>query len=246
MRQKTLPGRIKDLLLLGERITNGLEMHAQLLEMTSIPPDEFKRILDRVRKAETALSAAKTAKASAQARATAADKDLTAWLAKARLVVMLARGAKWSEHWIETGFNHGRTNVPKDMESKIALARRLVVFLALQPGFGVSFADVTATHGRSIYTRLIQTRYALEKATEDYTMYKSHRDAAENDFRRALRQVILVFRSSGAGADPHGIAFDLNAGPGSAHSCPGSASPSRQAAPSVEETDSPNQHTVAA
>src|SRR5260370_22016909 len=117
--------------------------------MTGTRADELRRIVDEVKKAEAAWSAAKSAKASAQTRTTAADEALTAWLAKARLVVMLARGEKWAERWIETGFTHSRMNVPKRVGSRVELARRLVAFLALQPAMGVRCAGVPAAERRS-------------------------------------------------------------------------------------------------
>jgi hypothetical protein len=210
MSHNPLPSGINDLLLLADRITHGLEMHGPWLEMTQIPADELRRIRDEVRKADTAWSAARSAKASAESRMTAADEALTAWLTKARLVVMLARGAKWSEQWIETGFTHRGMNIPKRIEPRIALARRLVVFLALHPDFGVPFADVTAARGRSIYERMIQLRAHLDVTTADCTMNKRQRDAAERALRRTIRQVILMIGSTIAPADPRWLAFGLN------------------------------------
>src|SRR5437016_5615578 len=92
MRRHTLPCQVSDLLSFAERIANELDTHGRWLEMIGIRADELRRIVDQVKKAEAAWSAAKSAKASAQTRTTAADEALTAWLAKARLVVMLALG----------------------------------------------------------------------------------------------------------------------------------------------------------
>jgi hypothetical protein len=210
MGQNTLPSRIHNLLLLAERIAHGLEMHRPWLGITQVPPDEFKRTLDAFRNAETGWSTARNAKAAAQTRMTAANQALSAWLAKARLVMMLARGAKWSERWSEIGFTHGGTNVPKRIELRIALARRLVVFLALHPNFGVPFAHVTATHGRSIYERMIHARDALEVASAHCATNKRQRDAVECLLRRMVRQVVLVLRATIGPADPRWLAFGFN------------------------------------
>src|SRR5689334_3327501 len=150
MAHNTLPSRMNDLLLAAEGMAQGLETHGPWLGLTQVPLGEFRRVLEEVRNAVAAWSVARAAKADAQSRMSAADEAMTAWLAKARLVVMLARGAKWSERWIETGFTHRGTNLPTRMELRIALAHRLVVFLALHPDFGVPFAGVTAARGRPI------------------------------------------------------------------------------------------------
>src|SRR5882724_9646494 len=119
MAHNTLPSRIGDLLSLAEGMAQGLETHGPWLGITQIPVGEFRRVLDEVRNTAAAWSAARSAKADAQSRMSAADEALTAWLAKARLVMMLARGAKWSERWIEAGFTHRRMNVPKRVGSRV-------------------------------------------------------------------------------------------------------------------------------
>jgi len=209
MRRHTLPCQLSDLLPFAERTANELDTHGRWLEMIGIRADELRRIVDQVKKAEAAWSAAKSAKASAQTRTTAADEALTAWLAKARLVVMLARGEKWSERWIETGFTHGATNVPKGIEPRIALARRVVFFLSLHPKFGVPFAEVTAGRGRSLYERMIRAREALAVATTHCITNKRQRDAAERILRRTMHQVVLMLQATIAPDDPRWIAFGL-------------------------------------
>jgi len=209
MGQNTLPSGINDLLLLADRIAQGLELHRPWFQMAQIPPDEFRRRLDEVRKADNAWSDTKTAKVSAQVRMTTANKALTAWLAKARLAMMLARGTKWSERWIETGFTHGATNVPKGIEPRIALARRVVFFLSLHPKFGVPFAEVTAGRGRSLYERMIRAREALAVATTHCITNKRQRDAAERILRRTMHQVVLMLQATIAPDDPRWIAFGL-------------------------------------
>jgi len=210
MGQNTLASGIDDLLFLAGRIAHGLETHGPWLGMTQVPADEFRRILDEVGKAETAWSAARSAKEYSQTRMAAADEALAAWLEKARLVMMLARGAKWSKRWIETGFTNREANVPKRIEPRIALARRVVFFLALHPYFGVPFADVTAALGRSIYERMIHARAALDAAVTDCIMKKRQRDAAERVVRRMMRQVIRILGATIAPADQRWLAFGLN------------------------------------
>jgi hypothetical protein len=247
----TLSSGINDLLLLAERVASGLETHGPWLGMTQVPAGEFRRILDETGKAETAWSVSWTAKGYSRTRMAAADETLAGWLAKARLVVMLARGAKWSERWIETGFTHRRMNVPRRIDLRIRLAQRLVVFLALQPDFGVPFAEVTAARGRSIYERTIQARAALEVATTDCMMKKRQRDAAERVLRRTMRQVIRILGSMIAPTDPRWLDFGLNgsvAGPPRSRRVHrrGFAGALAEAIPLPAETDPDCQQTVAA
>ena len=185
-------------------------MYGLWLGMTQTPSNEFRRILDQAEKAEAAWSDAENTKAQSQARVAAADEALTAWLAKARLVVMLARGEKWSECWVETGFVHRAGNVPKRVNTRINLAQRVVIFLALHPEYGVPFADVTAARGRSIYERVVQARAALEIEASNCREKRRLFSAAKCVLRRTIYQVIRTLDLAIAPNDPRWLAFGLN------------------------------------
>jgi hypothetical protein len=200
---QTLPSGVSDLLSFAEHVANGLEMHGPWLGVTQLPSSDFRRILSEAGQAEAARSAAENAKAYSQARVASANEELTAWLRKARLVVMLARGERWSKGWIDTGFTYRAANVPKRIDMRIGLARRFVNFLALHPEYGVPFAGVTAVRGRSVYERVIQARDALDLAITDWVMKKRLRDTAKRGLQHAIRQVIKTLDSIIPPSDPH-------------------------------------------
>lgn len=207
---QAVPTEVKDLLSLGQHVASGLEMYGLWLGMTQTASSEFRRILDETEKAKAAWSDAENTRAHSQARVAAADEALTAWLVKARLVVMLARGEKWSECWIETGFAHRTGNVPKRVNTRIKLARRVVIFLALHPEYGVPFAGVTAARGRSIYERVVQARAALEIEASNCKEKRRLFSAAKCILRRTIYQVIRTLDSAIAPNDPRWLAFGLN------------------------------------
>ncbi len=206
---QSFPSSSTDLLSLAEHVANGLETHGLGWGQTLVPSSEFRRILREAEEAEVAWSAAENAKAYSQARMATADKDLTAWLTKARLVVKLARGEKWSERWVETGFIH-RTSVPTHIEKKIGLARRLVNFLSLHPEYGVPFAGVTAARGRMICERMMHARDAFELARSAWALKKRLRNAAKRVLQDAIQQVVRTLNTSIAPSDPRWLAFGLN------------------------------------
>ena len=207
---QTVPTVVKDLLSLGQHVASGLEMYGPWLGMTQTPSSEFRRILDETERAEAAWSNAENTRVQSQARMAAAGGALTAWLAKARLVVMLACGEKWSARWLEAGFTYRAGNVPKRVDTRIKLARKVVVFLALHPEYGVPFADVTAERGRSIYERTTQTRDASDLAASNCMVKRRFRNAAKRTLRRTMYQVIRTLDSTIAPNDPRWLAFGLN------------------------------------
>jgi hypothetical protein len=64
-------------------------------------PADFRQALNRLRESETAFAILRSTKATAGKWVNAADQALTEWLAKARLALMLARGMRWSETWLD-------------------------------------------------------------------------------------------------------------------------------------------------
>ncbi|MDQ6623825.1 MAG: hypothetical protein M3Y86_10150, partial [Verrucomicrobiota bacterium] len=106
---------------MGERTKEGVAVHGPWLLGNKITPDRIGALIDTARTAETEFGRARVAKAAAAARAAAVDAELTSWLGKARLVVMLAYGSKWSHSWIAAGFTHRGTNVPKRIKPRLEL-----------------------------------------------------------------------------------------------------------------------------
>jgi hypothetical protein len=210
MSPNTLPAGIQNLLQLADAMAQGLARHGPWIGLAQIPADDFRVAAQQLRDAENALAGARSAKTMAGKRVIMADKALVAWLTKARLVVMLARGVRWSESWILTGFTHHRTNVPKRVESRIALARALVSFFARHPEFGVAFADVTAARGREIYERVTQSREILRVMTSDCATSKQERDAAGRVLRDVVREVASVLSATIDASDPRWLDFGLN------------------------------------
>jgi hypothetical protein len=210
MPQNTLPSWIYDLMQLAGNMATGLERHGSWLRMTQTKPAEFREALDHLRGSENAFASLRSAKAAAGKWMNAADKALTEWLAKARLAVMLARGVQWSETWLEAGFTHRRTNLPKAIVPRIELARRVVDFFARNPEFGVPHANVTASHGRKACHDAIGARQVRRQLTSECATAKSVRDAAERNLRRKMRGVVLLLSAGLQPTDPRWLDFGLN------------------------------------
>src|SRR4051812_535168 len=117
----TLPSGIHDLMKVAGDMADGLKLHGLWLKMTQTPEGEFRAMLEQLRKAETSHAEARAAKAEAGQESIAGDEALMNWLVRARSILAIIFGQRWSERWLQAGFTHGRTNVPKRMEARIAL-----------------------------------------------------------------------------------------------------------------------------
>jgi len=184
MAANTLPSGIHDLFFIAERMHAGLERHGRWIRLDEA--DAFAEILAASRETENAFAVARARKATAGQRFALADEAMTAWLAKARLVVMLALGAAWSERWVEAGFTHRATNVPKHFAGRMELAKRLAAFFAAHAEFSVPFADVTAEKAHAIYEQCCAAEALARLTRSEADEAKKRRDAAEKKLRRKM------------------------------------------------------------
>jgi len=208
MAANTLPSGIHDLFFIAERMHAGLERHGRWIRIDHA--DAFAEILTTARETENAYAIARARKALAGQRFATADEALTAWLAKARLVVMLALGAAWSERWIEAGFTHRGTNVPKHFAGRTELARRLTAFFAAHAEFAAPFADVTPKKGREIYEQCRDAEAQARSAKAEADEAKKRRDAAEKILRRQMWGTGRMLHSALGKSDPRWQEFGLN------------------------------------
>lgn len=143
-------------------------------------------VLERARSTESDYGRSRVLKAAAAEHFAEVDAELTSWLAKARLVVMLAYGSKWSQSWIAAGFTHRGTNVPKRVKPRIELSRRLAQFFKDYPQYEVPFAGVTAADAAAMQEKIAAADQQVRLATGEAAEKKHERDVAEKLLRREL------------------------------------------------------------
>lgn len=207
MAQNTLPSGIHDLLWLATRMHGGRVSHGPWLKLGLA--DEFGAALAEMRAAEPAFATARARKAEAGRRGAAADAALTAWLAKARLVLMLALGSEWSERWVAAGFTHRGTNVPKRLGARIELGRSVAEFFERQPEFAVPFAEVTAAAGRALHGEITAAAGEMREAARVAGERKRVRDAAEKNLRWRMWGTVRMLSAALGKSDPRWLAFGL-------------------------------------
>ena len=209
MAANTLPSGIGDLFTLADRMERGLGVHGMWLLKGFTTVEEFGGLLKATREAERDFSLARAEKAASAKRSTAADEELTVWLAKARLVVMLALGSQWSESWIAAGFSHRGTNVPKRIALRMELARRVGEFFRAHPEYEVGFAGVTAERGRSLAQVIIAAQSEMQMAKASAIAKKRSRDVAEKKLRRAMSDIVGILPYAIEKSDPRWLEFGL-------------------------------------
>jgi hypothetical protein len=209
MPKNCLPSGIQNSIERAAQIAHALAAHGPWIGLNQIAPEQFESAIENLKTAQETYANAQTAKNLAAKRVMMADKTLKSWLGKARLVVMLARGSRWSESWIHTGFTDQRTHVPKRAESRVTLGRALVSFFARHPEFNVPFANVTAAHGRAIYDRLVQSQQMLHVLNVDYRNALQQRESCRGALSDLIRQTVALLEVTLNHSDPRWADFGL-------------------------------------
>ena len=208
MPANTLPSGIHDLFSLADRMLAGLRVHGPWLRI------DLERILAEMlresRETEGDWNAARARKAVARRRFATADAALTAWLVKARLTVMLALGGPWSERWLEAGFTHRQTNVPKRLAERMELANRLTAFFARHRELEVPFANVNAAVALATYTEIVRAELEARAANGDAKRCLHARDVAEKSLRRQMSCVVTLLSVALRPGDLRWLDFGLN------------------------------------
>lgn len=178
------------LIYVAGHLAQAMDTHWYWTGVNTDSKQQLQNAVNRLRDAARLEITARTNYQMAVNRLAIADKTLRKWLVNARLVVMLARGNRWSEAWAPTGFTNSRIRVPKQLEPRIGLARALVTFFARHPEYSVAFADITAARGRAIYERVIQSSEMLQLARQDYAATGKQCTQARHHVQKILRAVM--------------------------------------------------------
>ena len=208
MPANNLPSGIDALFLLADRMVAGLEIHGPWLKI-----ERRARLAEALREArgtEQAFAAARARKAEAGRRFAAADGALTAWLAKARVVVMLVLGSVWSERWLEAGFMHRQTHVPKRLAARMELGRRLAAFVAGHPEYAMRIAGVCGEEAQAVCREITDAEREVRAAKVEAAKGKQSRDAAEKELRWVMHGVVALVGIALEKGDPRWLAFGLN------------------------------------
>jgi len=208
MAANKLPPGISDLFQLAAQMAKGLTTYGPWLLKGAPAADSFDAFLTMARDAEGALSRAGARKDEAAKRFAAADTNLTSWLEKARLAVMLAYGDKWTESWVPTGFTH--RNVPKGYEQRMELALQLSKFFAEHREYEVAFSGVTAEKARLLYMEVDTQEQLLRSAKADWMAKMNARNLAKKRLRVMIRKVKELLSIPLGKSDPRWLAFGLN------------------------------------
>lgn len=137
------------------------------------------------------------------------DDALTAWLTKARAVLVTFFGLRWSTQWAQAGYINGSTAVPSTISDRLALALRVTAFFAANPSFEAASLGVTAAIATELRTAAVTSQQAVAAAATDLKQKAATRETAFNTLISKMRLLIGVLGELLNADDPRWLAFGL-------------------------------------
>jgi hypothetical protein len=202
-----LPRSANDLLQFGAQFARAIESHRHDLPLGEVASNLYPMLEQLRNRIDDLVSANSTRQMSTQ-RLVLSNKALEDWLAKARLVITLARAAR-PDASAQSGFADRTFRIPRRLSDRIAVARSLVSFFARRPEFGVAFAEVTAAKGRALYERVVQSGEMLQLAKSDCELIRQQQTAIATEMRQILRRAVSLLKTQLNGSDVRRTDFGL-------------------------------------
>lgn len=204
-----LPTSGAQAIVLGGKMQAGLTQYEQPLDIKQITAVEMQAGTDSFVAADKGFNDARSAQQTAYDLFHGDDDALTAWLTKARAVLVTFFGLGWSTQWAQAGYINGSTAVPSTISDRLALALRVTAFFAAKPSFEAASLGVTAAIATVLRTATVTSQQAVAAAATDLKQKAATRETAFNTLISKMRLLIGVLGELLNADDPRWLAFGL-------------------------------------
>lgn len=209
--QNKIPAANRSLLSgLGTKILAGLNALAVTLGITQITPESFAALLTAFTDALSAYNAARSSRQSAYDLYHSNETDLTNWLKIVRNVLAGRFGDYWNTMWAQAGFVQPSTAIPDRLQSRVALAQKLVKFFTDNPSYEVASMNVTAAKGTVLRGAFVSAQNALQTANVTQRTAGGALRTAQAALVANMRALLSILRATLSKSDPRWEAFGFN------------------------------------
>ncbi len=185
-----VPKAIADLIILGGEMEQGVTKDGQALEIKQITAAQMKTSTDGVVATDKAFNTSRSAQETAYQNFHTADDALSVWLGKATGALSAFFGKRWNRQWVQVGFVNPSIAIPSTITDRLALALRMISFLASNPGYEAPNQGVTAAAGTTLRDAAIATQALAVLADADLTSKGTARGAAVDALTSMMRLLI--------------------------------------------------------
>lgn len=175
----------------------------------------FRAAISALRTAEHLFQTARAERKTLTLAQTLADSNGRAFLGKARKVIALRFGDRWSTAWLSTGFPNQSTAIPDSTPGRQELLAKLREFFTDHPTFEFTDPDrtensITAARADACFQALSTARAAVAEKDTDIAKKKAQRDDADAALTARLSSGVRELGELIPSDDPRWHAFGLN------------------------------------
>jgi hypothetical protein len=209
MAGNNIPTNTNQLIGLANKMLTGLSGLGTSLGITQITPEAFQADLNAFTTEESSYIATRSSRQADYNRFHSAEKALTDWLQITRNVLAARFGSRWSTAWAQAGFVNASTALPVRIQSRIALALRLINYFTANPTAQVASMNVTAAQGTTLRSGTLSAQDALMTSSVLLNTKSEARATAQTKLVDAMRALIKILEATLAKSDPRWEAFGL-------------------------------------
>ena len=209
MAANPLPGKLNELLSLGEQMADGAQTHETAIGLLHFKEAVIRPLVATARAEELLFGTKRAARSTATEVQTAADSEGRAFIGASSRVLGVHLGSKYSTAWEPTGFPNQSTGIPTTLAERQELLAELQGYFTANPTHEAASVNVTAARAGTLFTALSNAVAATNQAIVVSAQQKNVRDAAVLALRTAESGLIAELLLKLPKDDPRWFAFGL-------------------------------------
>ena len=209
MKTYAIPTNAGQLILLGERMQEGMTKYGQQIPIVLVTATEVGTDTSAFATADAAFNQGRSAQQTASDTYQATLVPLYDWLLAVSNMLASRFGTRWNTEWAQAGFpNHSRA-IPQKTPDRMGLALSLVNFFTAKPSYEVPTMDLTAAKGTALRTAVLTAQATLTTAEMWFRKCGDAWQAAYDKLAATMRDLIRNLDSKLADDDTRWLAFGL-------------------------------------
>ena len=138
------------------------------------------------------------------------ETDMSDFIRKVRNSLLSPFGDRWNTMWAQVGFVQPSIGLPRRLQDRVTLAKKVSDFLAANPSREIPSQGITAAEGVLVRKAVIDAQTPLQEAKMDLKTDLGTLTTAQAALVKSMRYVIKILSGGLAKDDPAWEAFGLN------------------------------------
>ena len=195
---------------LAVKMYAGLVLLGTDLGITQVTAVAFKALLDAFLEALKQYNLKRSSRQAAFDLFHEKEDAMSEYITKVRNSLLSPFGDHWNTMWAQVGFVQPSIGLPRKLEDRITLAKKVSDFLAANPSYEIPSQGITAAEGELVRKAVIDAQTPLQQANMDLKATLRTLNIAQPALVKSMRYVIKILSGGLAKDDPAWEMFGLN------------------------------------